>query len=204
MTAGIEPLDLFSMIARQAVDEHHCDQDIRELATVLTLLHTRQRPRIVLEIGGGLGGSAWAWQQLPSVKLVITVTLPERHRHWHCCTNEVEHRIVWGNSLSALTREALRLELAGRLADFLWIDGNHSYRIALADLGNYRPMCQPAALIGLHDTTEIPGAVNLEVHKLWAEIAMRPGALDLTAGPGASPGTGLILPDTPAWKDLRP
>jgi hypothetical protein len=158
----------------------------------------------VLEIGGGRGGSAWAWQQLPSVQLVVTVTLPDRHRQWFCCTGDIEHRIIWGNSISMLTTDEVRLVLNGRLPDFLWIDGDHDYRIARADLDRYRPMCAPSAVIGLHDTTKIDNAIGLGVHKLWHELQSAERTLDLRDGLADVPGTGLIIPDTPTWKDITP
>lgn len=179
--------------ASEAVSQRSCYQDPIELAQLLQLLADQYQPKLVLEIGGGQGGSAWAWGQIGSVAEVMTVTLPDPARKWFCCPMGPKHWVYVGDSTTADTEHMVRYHLDGRQPDFVWIDGDHSYKTAALDWHTYGSLVSPDGLVGLHDIrteTRYPG---FEVDRLWAEIKPVFHTAELLGGPGIAMGTGLVF-----------
>lgn len=190
------PADAWDSVAAQAVRDHGALQKPGELAALLRLLASRQ-PRVIVEVGSDAGGTLWAWSRLPGPPRVIGVDLPGgpygtgRQLDAHGAT------VVIGDSHQAATLELVRGQLAGELADVLFIDADHSYAGAKADFIRYRRLVRPGGLVVLHDIADHDNP-TVGVRQLWQEITWRQPGTELITEPEARwAGIG-VLENVPA------
>lgn len=180
--------------AAHAITTRSAYQHPDELGTLLAILDDTYRPDLVVEVGGGRGGSAWAWAQLPSVTEVITVTLPDPARSWLCCPMRAKHTVIYGDSTHGDTMHQLVDRLDGRRPGFVFIDGDHAYKTVAQDFALYGPLVADNGLIGLHDILPETRWVGFEVDRLWAEIPVNRKVTELIGDANGGMGTGLVLP----------
>lgn len=146
-------------------------QDPMELATFLAMVDS-QRPKVVLEIGCEYGGSltAWARHAAPDALLIGVDLDTDKPRVEARDSQQVA--LVQGNSTDPETLDRVRAILGDREVDFLFIDGEHSYRAALSDFTTYSRLVRRGGLVAFHDV-----AGNNEVKAVWREVEERfPGA----------------------------
>jgi predicted O-methyltransferase YrrM len=133
------------------------------------------KPAIILEIGTARGGTLLIWARLASEK-VITCDL----------TISPEHAELFGRfappgsgcQISLLAGDShtdgfkLRVvqELAGRQADFLFIDGDHTEDGVERDFEMYRPLVRSGGLVAFHDIVEAQPLKTNQVHRFWRRI----------------------------------
>lgn len=202
MTRPLDAAPHWQRIAQAAVDGHEAQQDPAELAALLQALASRQLPQTVIEVGGGTGGSAWAWLQLPTVTEVITVTTPVPGRQWTCDCQPAQHWLELGSSTDGDTLHKVRQHLMGRVPGFAWIDGNHSARVCWADIRTWGLAWGDQCLVGVHDIGPQVNWLDFGVPEVWASLQTGRRTAELF-GPGDHPpGTGLILPDLITWGDF--
>lgn len=155
-------------VANQAVSEHHAVQRPKELAQLLALAAERDVKR-VLEIGSDAGGTLWAWQQLGAE--VFSVSLPNgpfrsgRPLEAHGAT------VIEGDSHDFSTWLAVDRLPVGAGVDMLFIDGDHTADGVARDVMAYTRFVRPGGLVALHDIYSHRVDRNIEVHKVWAELA---------------------------------
>lgn len=178
----------WAAVADEAVRGRGALQKPGELAGLLELL-AAFAPRVIVEIGSDAGGTLWAWSQLPGPPRVIGVDLPGgpygsgRQLDPHGAT------VVIGNSHLAATRQLVRRQLAGDLADVLFIDADHTYAGAKADYLAYRPLVRPGGLVVLHDIADHDNP-TVGVRQLWQEITWR------------QPGTEIVTEPEERWAGI--
>lgn len=180
-------------VAQTAVWWHQAQQIPVELAALLGLLHGTVKPFCVLEIGAADGGSAWAWSQLPSVGLVVSVTLapgPDRRVPLRdgCAWN-----IITGDSREQSTLNQVRRQTDIHRPGLVFIDADHSYAAASQDWLNYGGLVAPGGLVVFHDINDVPQHPDVRVSQLWAELWPNYPSLALVAHPGELGGTGILL-----------
>ena len=134
----------------------------------------------ILEIGTFLGGTAMVWASVVSINSgkVICVDLPiEGKRQFEGGKWERYISGVWGNSHTSEIVNRVEQVLNGQLADFLFIDGDHSYEGVKQDFEKFSPFVKSKGLIGFHDIRDTEFHRNLpppdgpvEVCKFWDEI----------------------------------
>lgn len=180
-------------VARTAVWWHQAQQIPSELAALLGLLHGTVRPRTILEIGAADGGSAWAWSQLPSVGLVVSVTLPPGPGSQLQLREGCAWRIITGDSHDSCIQRQVEQQLDGRKADLVFIDADHSYSAVQQDWQAYGPMVNSGGLVAFHDINRVPQHPGVEVDRLWSELWPDYPSLALVAHPGELGGTGILL-----------
>lgn len=183
----------WAAVAAAAVTEHGALQKPGELAALLERVAAIS-PRVIVEIGSDAGGTLWAWSQLPGPPRVIGVDLPGgpyssgRQLDTHGAT------LVIGDSHEYATRDLVRGQLAGELADVLLIDGDHAYLGAKADWLGYRELVRPGGLIVLHDIVPHAGRPDVGVWQLWREIAWQwPSEEIITEPEQAWAGIGVLV-----------
>lgn len=180
-------------VAELAVRQHGAQHERAELAALLAFLAHDPQLRHVLEIGAGSGGSAWAWQQLPRVRLIVSVSI-EPARLWAQRAGQgVRQYCIPGDSTTAETVGEVRAAIPGTGFDLLVIDGDHTDAAVRADWRNYAPMVRPGGLIVLHDTRDGQPADQLQVSRLWRELAATRPTIELAAWPTGPAGTGIVL-----------
>lgn len=180
-------------VAAEAVAAHRAQHEAAELASLLALLAHTPNLRHVLEIGGGSGGSAWAWSQLPRVTSILTVSLDPPWLYDQGPGQRAAHVAVQADSTRPSTVAEVRSLIPGSGFDLVVIDGGHDERTVRADWHNYGPMCRPGGLIVLHDTRDGQERDQLQVSRLWRELAMTRATIELHAHLDGPAGTGIVL-----------
>jgi cephalosporin hydroxylase len=165
-------------VALLAVQGFGAMQKVGELERLLVEV-TRNRPRVIVEIGAGRGGTSWAWSKIASADLVISIDLPdgpwgggriaETVKYIGNNTYAVHHYLA-GNSRSDEIRLELLEILKGRSIDFLFIDGDHSYEGVKSDYEIYSPLVGKGGLIAFHDVGEHPPEAQCHVREFWLDL----------------------------------
>ena len=140
---------------------------------------------------------------------VVSVDLPEGafgggYPHWkallfHSLARRGQVlRLLRGDSHAESTRDAIATALGGS-ADFILIDGDHSYEGAKRDFELYRTLLSDQGFLAFHDI--VPGLPEKVggVPKLWAELKAQFPHLELVKDRGQGGyGIGLGFPSVEA------
>lgn len=151
-----------------------------EILGLLAELRGRKPTRLV-EIGTAQGGTLFLiLRSLPAGARVVSVDLPRGqfgggYPHWKI---PLFHALAWGgpaltllrgSSQTAEMRDRVRSCLGGP-ADFILIDGDHSYEGAKRDFELYRPLIAPGGMIAFHDIVAGLSDKVGGVPRLWREL----------------------------------
>ena len=156
-------------------------QKVREFSALVALLHKRKLS-VVVEIGTLRGGTLWAWCRLAEPNaLIVSIDLPGGEfgggyepdaaailRSYAHARQELV--LIRDDSHAPRTFEELEDLLAGRRVDFLFIDGDHTYRGVKRDFAMYAPLVREGGIIAFHDILPHPGRPDCEVHVFWQEL----------------------------------
>ena len=161
-------------IAQEAVEKHGALQKINELAGFLAVI-IDLAPQVIVEIGSDVGGTLWAWQQI-GARRVIGVDLPNAKFSSGCYAMRTSNaldahgsEVVYGDSHTQATYDALVQLLAGDPVDVLFIDGDHSYDGVKQDFEMYGPLVRPGGVIGCHDICN-HGRPDVQVDVWWRSL----------------------------------
>lgn len=179
-------------VANRAVDHYKAAQDPGELAALLALLAVREGPQDVLEIGTGLGGSAWAFAQVPAVRQVVTITQPGSVGYSDPGMLNGKVHVILGDSHTEPIRAIAAAWGPAEGYDLVFIDGDHTYEGVCQDYLLYGPLCAPGGLVVFHDTQDFPGRDDHRVSSLWAGVRQRYPSIELVSCPGGPFGTGVM------------
>ena len=103
-----------------------------------------------------------------------------------------KYTYIEGNSHTPQTKERLIAAMDGKQADFLFIDGDHSYAGSKNDYEIYSDLVRPGGIIGLHDILFHPNGGS-EVDKLWNDIKNQAIHIDeITEEPLSWGGIGIV------------
>lgn len=192
-------------------------QHPRELAALLARV-AALRPRVVLELGTANGGTLelLARAAAPDA-LLVSVDLPGgpfgggypawRAPFYRAAAGAGQRvALLRRDSHDPRTLQEVRRLLAGRPVDLLFVDADHTYEGARADLLAYGALVRPGGLIALHDiATPARGGASgrtppCGVERLWAQVAARVRHEELVAarGPDAM-GIGLFERPAGPW-----
>lgn len=152
------------------------------------IIHTlrkikKRRPKIILEIGSARGGFIYLLSAVlgNSESTFITIdpflkgTKYEKQfttykdtinklKHFYLKNNYMHIR---GKSTSKKTMDSLRKYLGGKKVDFLFVDGDHTYKSVLNDWKNYGYFLDKNGLAAFHDIVAYK-----EVNKAWKKIIL--------------------------------
>lgn len=112
-------------------------------------------PHTIIEIGLGIGGSMKIWEQMLApgdlyVGVDIRETI-ESEIFWDWRHSDRQIKIIVGDSTDPATVEKVKATLGNRQADFLFIDGSHSYENVVYEFEHYTPFVRSGGLVGFHD-----------------------------------------------------
>jgi predicted O-methyltransferase YrrM len=139
-------------------------------------LYQQARPMRVLEIGTAAGGTLYHWlQHAPVGATVVSVDLDMSQITQAVADTWVtDHAtrcfLICGDSTTPWTQAAIRRHGP---YDWLFIDGCHEYIPARVDFETYTQMCNPGALVLLHDIAlqrDYGNGRTAGVHQLWREL----------------------------------
>ena len=156
-----------------------------ELAGLLALLETG-KPRVMLEIGAGNGGTSWAWSKLTSLERLIVLDLPngpwgggelDEKMEYIRQNSDISLTYIKGNSQNSEALESVKQQLGVEdvtrpleMLDILFIDGDHSYEGVKADFLTYSPLVKKDGLVVFHDICEHAHETKCDVRKFWLEL----------------------------------
>jgi predicted O-methyltransferase YrrM len=167
-------------------------QDNWEFSELLKV-YSIAAPKTILEIGTFYGGSLWHWLAFnQNLEMVFCIDLP---------ITDADPRFEFLCECKALWKSWPGIEKAVYIAgnshddwlinrnfptiDWLFIDGDHTYRGVKKDWLSYSPKVRPGGFIVLHDIHGIRG-----VRRLWRQIKDKHRTIEIIA-PGGW-GIGII------------
>jgi predicted O-methyltransferase YrrM len=151
----------------------------------LISLVKEQKCKYLLEIGTYKGGALFVFSQLAaSDATVISLDFPGTFfGKLHRASQALLFRRLTrkGQSFFSLRNDSHKPEtlatvrdiLQGNKLDFLFIDGDHSYKGVREDFKMYAPLVRDGGLIAFHDITPCEasaGEKQKEVYKFWEEV----------------------------------
>jgi len=140
------------------------------------------RPRTVIEIGTGWGGTLFLFATVASPDaILVSIDLPSNlfgrgYPNWKdslyksFARDRQKIELVRGNSQQASSVEAVERVLRNRQVDVLFIDGDHTYEGVKKDFELYSPMMRKGGLIAFHDITPSLNNSEIEVPQFWNEL----------------------------------
>lgn len=158
-------------------------QVLVELRAMYCLVHARRPgsqgrpggPEVFVEVGSAFGGSLYVYAGACAPGATIIALDAGRQGGQLSRTvvalREQGYDVHWvrGDSHSPATQAEVRKVLAGRRADFLHIDGDHSKSGVLRDCRDYIPMVRaPGGLVALHDIAFRRGGA--QVYRAWPTV----------------------------------
>lgn len=160
--------------------EFHAIQKEHEFVQLL-LLFQHYKPKRILELGCGHGGSLWAWvHNCPPRSTIVGVSLFTSTDLKDIRQDFMQWGRLTGNETLAIdgrTEAESSIAAARKYAPYDWlhIDAAHRYIDAKADYENYGPMVRPGGIIVFHDIGVRPkepaGSGHMEVRLFWDELA---------------------------------
>lgn len=173
----------FDSLAHAAV-RRGAVQKPAELAGLLKFL-SAQHPRTIVEIGTFRGGTLFAWCRVAALDAtIISIDLPGgmfgggyswlRGLTFRLYPKHGQRlHLLRQNSHEAQTRDRVVRLLGGQRADFLMIDGDHTYAGVKRDWELYAPLVGSGGIIAFHDILPHPRVAEVQVERFWQEVKPR-------------------------------
>ena len=141
--------------AMRAFPNFRTDQKAGEILPALEML-AQHPPRVLCEIGSGLGGTLFLLTRVCAPKAFI-VTIDIGHSLVRSQINPLmarDHQTIVslrGDSSDPKTLSRFKQRIKGKQLDCLFIDGDHSLNGVKADFINYSSLVRPGGKIFFHD-----------------------------------------------------
>lgn len=156
---------------------------LKEEITRLLRIVEGLKPKIVLEIGGGLGGTLFLLCKASAPDAtIISINFPEKmflmegYPTWKdqllksFAGDTQNMHLIRANSHDVETINKIKNILGNRAIDFCFIDGDHSYEGVKRDFEMYSPLVKKGGTIAFHDIITHHPRTGCEVDKFWREI----------------------------------
>jgi predicted O-methyltransferase YrrM len=152
--------------------------EISQLLKVVENLNAKR----VMEIGTAKGGTLFLFCQVanPTAKM-ISVDLPggkfgggysnSKNRLYKAFAEDnQEITLIRKNTHEMETLDEVKRVLNKQNLDFLFIDGDHTYKGVKEDFEMYSPLVRKGGVIAFHDITKHPSKTECKVNEFWDEI----------------------------------
>jgi predicted O-methyltransferase YrrM len=170
-------------IAEVAIGTYGAIQKSEELDRLLMLI-SMFKPRTIVEIGTKQGGTLYALCQVaPDYCTIISIDTSwetyalaaqigaDDEFYASFCKPNQTIRFLHADTHDDSTLQYLKNMLAGDPIDFLFIDGDHTYRGVKKDWEMYSPLVADRGLVGFHDiATHTDREVSCKVDEFWNEL----------------------------------
>jgi len=144
-------------------------------------------PKTIVEIGTRKGGTLFTWCRFTKASKIISIDLQggihgggypaEKQKLYKYFLSDQPGRevlLIQNDSHKQETLDELKKMLGNDPIDFLFIDGDHTYKGIKNDFEMYAPLVRKGGLIAFHDIipniTKHEDAATIEVHLFWQEI----------------------------------
>jgi predicted O-methyltransferase YrrM len=156
-------------------------QVMYEITRLLELVE-RLKPKTILEIGTAGGGTLFLFTRVADPKAtIISIDLPGGpfgggYPRWkiplYLSFSKSGQKIylIRRDSHDPQTLEEVERILGGEKADFLFIDGDHTYEGVKKDFEMYSPLVRDGGIIAFHDIVPGPHECVGGVPKFWREV----------------------------------
>lgn len=162
-----------------------------DLSVLLKVLDTVPIKR-VLEIGTDQGFSIELWQKAFKPDVAVTVELYDKPRFVANNRPVVEHEgihYLWGcDSMQYSTVE--KVKAISPEYDFVFIDGDHSYKAAKMDWEWYGGLCKKGGVVVFHDISVYH--YELVVRPLWDQLKDQYSHVEIRTSISDSTGIGML------------
>ncbi len=178
-----------------------------EVLELIRLLNERFQPKVICEIGtANSGTNLLLGSAVPSVELIIGVDLYVKNRVPLNYFLEPKSAVqLDGDSKASATIANIKAQLGTQKIDFLFIDGDHSYKGVKADFETYLPLMAENGIIAFHDIVpdfktrfgKDTGMWVGEVPKYWKELKNQyPDTMEIIENPEQDgQGIGVVIID---------
>jgi predicted O-methyltransferase YrrM len=155
---------------------------IREEITELVKVLAKRKPKLLLEIGTARGGTLFLFTRVSSSNaLIISVDLPGGrfgggYPEWRklfyesFAIHKQKMHLIRADSHALSTLNMVENILEGYKLDFLFIDGDHTYKGVKTDFEMYSKLVGKGGIIAFHDVCPHPPHTECEVNLFWHEI----------------------------------
>ncbi len=140
------------------------------------------KPETVLEVGTAKGGTLFMFSRvIPDDAKIISLDMrimpgeglfvgwrPKFFKGFVKQTQNLD--VLWCDSHEISSFEKVEKILDGRMVDFLFIDGDHTYAGAKKDFIMYSKLVRKGGIIGMHDVARHPPETNCDVYRFFNEI----------------------------------
>ncbi len=152
-----------------------------EIIQLLKIVRELQ-PKNIMEIGTAKGGTLFLFSQTADpMARVISVDLPSgkfgggysnEKRIFYKSLAKPKQQIILirKNAHEVSTLNEVKIALAGKALDFLFIDGDHTYEGVKKDFEMYSSLVRKGGAIAFHDIAKHPSNSQCEVNRFWNEI----------------------------------
>jgi predicted O-methyltransferase YrrM len=140
------------------------------------------RPRRALEIGTRTGGTLFMTCRVSDPgATIISVDLPggrfgsgylwpRKFVYRRFVSNNQAIHFLRRDSHDPGTLSQVRFLLQNEQLDFLFIDGDHTYKGVRSDFEMYSPLVRKGGMIAFHDIAKHPPHLECDVDRFWNEI----------------------------------
>lgn len=150
----------------------------REEARIVCNRIWELKPKLLIEIGTGEGGSHRLWMDAaPSDAEIILIDLASqapqwKFESWKKWYKPNQKSVLFYDSQSRETFEQVSSYIGDRRVDFLFIDGDHHYDCVKRDFEWYGSLVRKGGLIVIHDTQfKTSPEFGKSVAEWWLEFA---------------------------------
>jgi predicted O-methyltransferase YrrM len=150
----------------------------REEARIVCQRITELKPKLLLEIGTGEGGSHRLWMDAaPDGAEIILIDLASqtpdwKFQLWKKWYKPNQKSVLFYDSQDWDTFQQVKNHVQDRRVDFLFIDGDHHYNCVVRDFEWYSSLVRKGGLIVIHDTQFKTNAeFGKSVAEWWLEFA---------------------------------
>jgi predicted O-methyltransferase YrrM len=153
-------------------------EEILKLAEIVMNL----KPKFILEIGTGNGGTLFLWTRVASEDAhIISIDLPGGRfgGGYPICKiplyrsfsqDKQKITLIRADSHKLETLKTIKRILNDKKLDFLFIDGDHTYQGVKKDFEMYSPLVRRGGMIAFHDIVKHPPETGCKVSRFWNEI----------------------------------
>lgn len=155
-----------------------------------------RKPKTIVEVGTGRGGTLYLYcRYLTSATRILTIDLPSSDRSqwnnerlWRGFSDRAELAFLQGDSHGTAIREQVRALVGPEGADFIFIDGDHSYEGVKSDVLGFLPFLAKDGVLAMHD-------VHLNdsgVPRFWNEFETQRRTRTIVSPEPPAPGIGVV------------
>ncbi|MBW1835662.1 MAG: class I SAM-dependent methyltransferase [Deltaproteobacteria bacterium] len=176
------------------IEPFQIEEEIRGLYEIVK----EQKPKIICEIGSDMGGTLYMWSKAMDPNgMAISIDLPRLYRkslnrffkNFFQNNSRIEY-IRYDSHLQICLRKFEKI-LKNREIDFLFIDGDHSYKGVNKDFEMYSRYVKNNGIIAFHDIVKDNTPEDIcGVHRFWNEIKQNYKYKEIIADPNQT-GAGI-------------